>query len=138
MKKGVLILVLIICATMFVGATVSAQVISGPLTAEPREGYIILRWNTLDESNVEKFQILRKEASQGEYLPIAEVGKKGNNSNYSYEDRTVFKTTGRVFQYMVRVVNTANLIAEEKSTSVSYGLSSAARRTWGSIKSMFR
>lgn len=137
MKKGISIIGLLVLSLLIQSAGL-AQVISSSLTAEPRENYIVLRWSTNDESGIEKFQILRKEVSQGEYMIVSDVAKKGNNSNYIYEDRTVFKTSGRVFQYMVRAYNPSNIIAEEKTTIVSYGLSSAARRTWGSIKSMFR
>jgi len=137
MKLRNLCLILLALGMFTVQSSV-AQVINGAVGAEPRESYIVLRWYTLDETGVEKFQVLRREASHGDYALVAEVPKKGSGSTYEYIDRSVFKSNGRVFQYIVRVLGPGNVVAEERQTSVLYGLSSTARRTWGSIKSMFR
>jgi len=137
MNMRLLSMLALVVAVLAVHVSV-AQVINGAIAAEPRESYIVLRWYTLDETGVDKFQVLRREATHGDFTVVGEVARKGSNSTYEYIDRSVFKSNGRVFQYVVRVIGSGGVISEERQTSVLYGLSSTARRTWGSIKSMFR
>ena len=62
---------------------------------------------------------------------------KGNNSSYEFVDKSAFKVTGGLYQYKVRVINGQVPAPETDIVTVSH-LTSAAKRTWGSIKAMFR
>lgn len=114
-----------------------AAVIKDRPSAVSNGSDILVRWTTEDESGVQAFVIVRRAGVDGEFLPIATVSPKGNNSMYEYADRSVFKATGGIFQYRVRVQNGSNPLPESEIVTVSH-VSSAARRTWGSIKAMFR
>jgi hypothetical protein len=68
------------------------------------------------------------------------VGKRdpeGNNSTYEFVDKQVFKATSGVYQYKIRIVDGTTPPNETEVVTVSH-LSSAYKRTWGSIKAMFR
>ncbi|OGU28417.1 MAG: hypothetical protein A2X67_03680 [Ignavibacteria bacterium GWA2_55_11] len=106
------------------------------------EGYsigsgILIRWITEDETGIESFVVLRKNANDAEFVVVSSpISPKGNNSTYEFLDQSVFKGSGGVFVYRVRAVKGRTPV-EEVQFSVSH-TSSAARRTWGSIKAMFR
>ena len=103
-----------------------------------------IRWETSDESATVKFEVYRREFRSGGMGPAELVAvvqaKQQSNSVYQIEDSGIFKTADRVLQYEIRAVDQNNVVVEKASmtTVFSSGLTSAARRTWGSIKAMFR
>lgn len=103
-----------------------------------------IRWETSDESATVKFEVFRREFRSGGMGPAELVAvvqaKQQSNSVYQIEDSGIFKTADRVLQYEIRAVDQNNVVVETASmtTVFSSGLTSAARRTWGSIKAMFR
>jgi len=64
------------------------------------------------------------------------VAPKGNNSFYEFVDQTAFKTTASVYQYRIRIV-AQDGTTYSKVMVVSHNVSSV-KRTWGSLKAMFR
>lgn len=127
------VLVLIIVA-----ATAFSIVIKDRPTASSYGSDIVIRWNTVDETGVQKFEILRRSGMTGDFIVIGTIDQlRGNNSSYEFVDKSVFKTTGGLYQYKVRIVNGQNPAPETEIVSVSH-VSSTAKRTWGSIKAMFR
>ena len=127
-----LVILLVLFATSF------AVIIKDRPTAFSNGSDIVLRWATVDETGVQKFEIVRRAGTIGDFVVIGVVEQlKGNNSSYEYIDKSVFKANGGVYQYKIRVINGANPAPETEIVSVSH-LSSAAKRTWGSIKAMFR
>jgi hypothetical protein len=119
----------------------SVVVVSGVLrdrpTAVSNGSDIVLRWSTLDESGVERFDILRRAGTEGAFLLIGSERPKGNNSAYEYVDQQVFKSAAGIYQYKIRIVDGSPQPPESDVITVSH-LSSAYKRTWGSIKAMFR
>ena len=105
---------------------------------------LTIRWETSDEAGTQKFQLYRREFRSGGMGPaelVAEIEARGQgNSIYQVEDAGMFKTADRVLEYEVRAVDQAGTVLEavKVTTVFSTGLTSAARRTWGSIKAMFR
>ena len=103
-----------------------------------------IRWETNDESATVKFEVYRREFRSGGMGPAELVAvvdaKKVSNSVYQIVDGGIFKTADRVLQYEIRAVDQNNVVVETASmtTVFSSGLTSAAQRTWGSIKAMFR
>lgn len=115
---------------------------AGVLKEDPkaghRNGYIVLSWTTMDESGVQEFKILRRNGTSGDFMQLSvSFAAKGVSSSYEYEDVEAFKASGGVYQYLVRVVFRDGSYSDSKITTVS-SVASAARRTWGSIKAMFR
>lgn len=105
---------------------------------------LTIRWETSDESATFKFEVYRREYRSGGMGPlekIADIAAKGVSSSvYQIEDAGIFKTADRVLEYEIRAVDRQGIVIEtaRMTTVFSTGLTSAARRTWGSIKAMFR
>jgi hypothetical protein len=119
-------------------ATAYAIVIKDKPVAYSNGNDIIVRWSSVDESGVQRFDILRRSGTAGDFSVVATIDQlKGNNSTYEYDDKSVFKETSGVYQYRIRVINGQNPPPETEIVTVSH-VSSAMKRTWGSIKAMFR
>ena len=130
--------VLLSLLAFFFISTALGVIIKDRPTAFSNGSDIILRWNTVDETGVQKFEVLRRSGTVGDFSVVGLVEQlKGNNSSYEYIDKSVFKAGSGVYQYKIRIVNGTTPAPETETVSVSH-LSSAAKRTWGSIKAMFR
>jgi hypothetical protein len=97
---------------------------------------IRLEWKTADESNLKNFVIERK-TQQSSYIDVTTIPSKGSNSFYSYMDESIFKSSSYVFTYRLRIVDHDQKISYSSEVSVSASIS-GVKRTWGSIKAMFR
>jgi hypothetical protein len=126
-------------AILLLSLTVFAGVIKeGSLGANSDGSSITVRWLSEDESTVARYEIERKAGSNGSFMPLAVIPVKGNNSSYQYVDETAFRISESIYKYQVKV------IFSNGSAPVYYGpitvshKTSDVRRTWGSIKAMFR
>ena len=129
-------LLLLVIALVF--ATMYADIIKGKPVAYSNGSDIVVRWSTIDETGVQRFDVLRRVGDTGDFTVIGSVEQlKGNNSTYEYVDKTVFKITSGFYQYKIRIINGQNPAPETDFVTVSH-VSSTAKRTWGSIKAMFR
>jgi hypothetical protein len=129
---------LLLAAVAVLFATAYAVVIKDKPVAYSNGSDIVVRWSTVDETGVQRFDILRRAGTTGDFSLIASVGQlKGNNSTYEYVDKSVFKISSGIYQYKIRIINGQNPAPETDPVTVSH-VSSAAKRTWGSIKAMFR
>jgi hypothetical protein len=104
-------------------------------------GNILLEWKTAKEENLDCFIIQRK-TYNGSYIDIKRIEPQGSNSYYSYTDENAYKTSGTVFIYRLKICDKSSA-AQYESTGYSQELSvshnvSSVKRTWGSIKAMFR
>lgn len=97
---------------------------------------IRLEWKTREEKNLQHFKIERK-TPQSSFIEIATVQPKGSNSTYTYVDQSVYKPTDLIFIYRLKIVDTNGQSAYSNEVSVSHSVS-GVKRTWGSIKAMFR
>jgi hypothetical protein len=97
-----------------------------------------ISWRTTDEINVSSFVIQRSPVKYDNYSDITSFSPKGNNSSYSYTDDTAYKTSDVIFKYKLQI-NTASG-AEPTYSQVKTVVQniSGVKRTWGSIKAMFR
>jgi hypothetical protein len=129
---------LLIVTVAAIFATAYAVVIKDKPVAYSNGSDIVVRWSTVDEMGVQRFDILRRAGTSGDFTVISSVAQlKGNNSTYEFVDKSVFKISSGVYQYKIRVINGQNPAPETDPVTVSH-VSSAAKRTWGSIKAMFR
>lgn len=139
--KALLRLTVFTLATFLVAGTVLAVVIKETPRARSSNGDIILTWTTVDETGVQRFEVLRASWGGTAWSDFVVVGTidqlKGNNSSYEFVDKSVFKTTAGIYGYRVRIINGQTPAPETDIVTVSH-VSSAAKRTWGSIKAMFR
>ena len=137
--KSIARFILPLFLALLVVATVSAIVIKDTPRAESKGGSVTIQWKTSDESGVVRFDMLRRTGTAGEFTIIGSVTQlKGNNSSYEFEDKSAFKSTDQLYQYKIRIINGQVPAPETEIVSVAHVTSSAAKRTWGSIKAMFR
>ncbi len=131
------LILLVAIAVLGVGSVLAIVIKERP-TARSNGSDVEIKWMTIDESGVQKFEVLRRSGWSGEFLVIGTIDQlRGNNSTYEFIDKSAFKATGGLYQYKVRIVNGQTPAPETETVSVSH-VSSAAKRTWGSIKAMFR
>jgi hypothetical protein len=99
---------------------------------------ITIEWKTRGESNLLYYEIQRKAGSSSEFMTLATVEPKGSNSYYSYIDRSAYKESSSVYTYRLKIVEGNGAPGSySNEIPVSHGVSSV-KRTWGSIKAMFR
>lgn len=98
---------------------------------------ILLEWKTRSESSLLRYEIQRKAGSSGDFVSLATVAPKGSNSQYSYIDRSAYKDSESIYVYRLRIVESSGPASYSNEITVSHSVSSV-KRTWGSIKAMFR
>jgi hypothetical protein len=112
------------------------------LRAQDDGNGVIVRWTSMDESGVAGYMIERKAGGSGAFIPLVSqvIVAKGNSQDYRYDDQTAFKTTtGTFYQYRLTPVNSAGqAVGTSYYVSIDHNNVSSVRRTWGSIKAMFR
>ena len=95
-----------------------------------------LEWKTGEEVNLQNFKIERK-TPQNSFVEIATIQPKGNNSYYTYLDQSAYKPNDLVFIYRLKIVDNNGQTSYSNEVTVSHNVS-GVKRTWGSIKAMFR
>lgn len=122
---------------MFVTAAMAGVIREGTLQARSDGSNVTIQWGTTDESNIREFAVERRSGTVGEFTVIAVIGKKGTNSFYEYIDRSAFKSTGTIYQYRIKSVSVSGTAEYSTVLTISHNVSSV-KRTWGSLKAMFR
>lgn len=130
MKKSTTFIVFLIVATIYAGASVSY------FHVRSEGDNIKLEWQTSSESNLQNFVIERK-TPQSTFIEVGSVSPKGSSSVYSYVDQNTYKTNDVIFIYRLKLVDYDGSVSYSYETTVSHSVSSV-KRTWGSIKAMFR
>jgi len=95
-----------------------------------------LEWKTSEEYNLKHF-ILERKTPQTSYVDLITIDPKGNNSIYSYIDESVYKSSNYIFTYRLKIVDQDQRVSYSQEVSVSPN-PSGVKKTWGSIKAMFR
>ena len=100
-----------------------------------------LVWNVsgMTLSSQERFSIQRK-TPQTDFTEIASITASNNTLSYQYTDKAAFKTTDVVYTYRIMLVdvNNPNYVYGTSSSTSTYLNISGVKKTWGSIKAMFR
>lgn len=117
--------------------TLAGVIREGTLQARSDGSNVIVLWGTTDESNIKEFEVERRSGTVGDFISISTIAKKGSNSFYEYIDKSAFKTTGTIYQYRVKAVNHSGSAEYSNVITVSHNVS-GVKRTWGSLKAMFR
>ncbi len=130
---------LITSALLFlvVGSVVADPIRDNSLNASPTSEGIKVFWYSSDESGVVRFEIWR--SSDGfNFTKIAQKKAQGNGSYYEFMDLTAFKVTDSFYSYRIVVVYSDNSTFTTPPVGAATHSVSSVRRTWGSIKAMFR
>jgi hypothetical protein len=130
MKKVLTILLIGLTILVFAGATLEF------FRGRSENDKVILEWKSREEAAVKEYIIERKSLNS-DYIPLATVQPKGNNSYYSFIDETAFKSLGSIYYYRLKIVDYNGSISYSNEISIFHSVSSV-KRTWGSIKAMFR
>ena len=115
----------------------SAQTISLRDPQPQSDGTIIISWTVDSETGVDHYEIYRSTSNVGQFLKIGDQ-KCGV---FEFKDTGLFKTSVKYFCYRVIAMGTDETFRSQSAivgTLYNDGTSSAAKRTWGSIKAMFR
>jgi hypothetical protein len=135
-KAGILALIGLMgsLSLVFAGAVITG------FKGEPGLNKVTLKWFTEAENNLKGFDIERGLSDQ-QFEKIGSVEAKGGANEkreYVYEDNTVFKTTGRIYYYRLKIVDKDGSPPTHSPVITVAPTISSARQTWGSIKAMFR
>ncbi len=119
------------------GAIAGAIIKEGTLRAQSDGNNVTIQWGTTEEVSLSEFVVERQAGSEGGFIFIGSVAPKGSNSFYEFVDQTAFKTIASVYQYRIKIVSQDGSYTYSKTVTVSHNVSSV-KRTWGSLKAMFR
>lgn len=131
------ILILIIASNFLMAGTIILDFV-----AQPGFNRVTLKWTTQNEINLKGFEIERSFENKSESFKKVDFIKASSETKdkkeYTYEDRSIFKSSDRTLYYRLKIINNNEPDTYyEKIISVKPTISSA-RQTWGSIKAMFR
>jgi hypothetical protein len=127
-----LLLLLVLFAVALAG-----PIKDGSLSGASNGSGIFLRWMSEDEAGVARIEVQRAAGVNGLFFTIHEMAPKGGNQAYDYFDDSAFRVTGSVYRYQIKAVFRDGSAVQCAPITVRHDVSSV-RRTWGSIKAMFR
>lgn len=131
-------------AVSAIGLLLLLFALAGPASAELIQDFsatgqgqqVYIQWNTADERAVSSFKIQR--SFDGKYFHnLTTISPTGSNSSYSYIDSDLFKGSLQTFYYRIEVGLRENRTEYSATERVELAFS-GIRKTWGSIKAMFR
>jgi len=97
---------------------------------------VFLQWTTLREAGVSEFRVQRSFDGQ-RFHTIHTVRPTGSNHTYNYTDDDLFKGPQQTYYYRIEIASNEDNLAYSPIEEVALNFS-GIRRTWGSIKAMFR
>jgi hypothetical protein len=103
--------------------------------AEPAQNKTTISWKTGQEENVTKFHVERS-TNNKDFTKVGEVDAKGSNSEYEFEDESISRMKN-IYYYRLKVINNDGTFQFSESLPVIPNISSI-KKTWGSIKALFR
>ena len=128
----------LLAALALVVVTAAADIIrQGTLQASSDGVDVTVRWMTEDETGVAAFEIERRGGTDGEFMAIGHLDPKGS-SLYEFVDHSAFMKVGAIYQYRIRVSFADGRAPYYTNPLTISHTVSGVRRTWGSIKAMFR
>lgn len=104
-------------------------------TAAAAGHQVMVRWTSGSESGLQEYQVQRS-ADGTHFTVVGTVNPLGSGHTYSYTDEDLFKNP-QTWYYRIAAVKPGTATEYTQSREVSM-ISSGIRRTWGSIKMMFR
>lgn len=106
-------------------------------TGKSQNGNIVLKWEVRNEVNLKNYTIERKTVS-GSFVEIATVLPK-NESYYEYTDEAAYKSSSAsIYIYRIKIVDNNGSVSYSSEITVSNTGVSGIKKTWGSIKALFR
>ena len=113
----------------------------GSLSAESQSNGVSIRWTSDNESGVVAYRLERSLADGTTFMTLVDrLPIKGSGQSYLYTDETAFRTTDSFYRYRVTPIDAtgSQVGGQQYYTGLISSKVSSVRRTWGSIKAMFR
>ena len=133
--RKLLSVIVLLSFTLWCGSALAGAILN-TFTARSTNGDVLLEWKTGEEKDILRFEVQRKAGLQGDYIVIGKVNPTGTNSFYQFLDKSAYKTTDTIYKYRLAIVSTDGTTYSQELT-VPHSVS-GVKRTWGSIKAMFR
>lgn len=135
MMRRTIFLVLVVSFCAFIS---TAEVIKD-LRAGSNGSFIVVTWRGDDETGVVGYKIERRTITRNSFDLLDARWPLRADKLYEYKDETVFRPTDdNVYQYKITPVLIDGSDGEPYRVTVTHSGVSGVRRTWGSIKAMFR
>jgi hypothetical protein len=131
-----LIVISLLAVTLWASLALAGAILNRFTAVRNLSGDVVVDWATGEETDLKQFEVQRLAGVQGEYMTLAIVLPKGSNSSYEFVDKSAYKTSDAVYKYRIAIISNNGFTGYSQELTVS-GLS-GVRRTWGSIKAMFR
>jgi hypothetical protein len=105
---------------------------------------ITITWVTSQENGIKDFAVEKSSQVNGQFYQLdGAIAATGAGSTYQFVDKDLYKVeSSTLFTYRVRADGYDGSTSYSSTITQPYdfssGLSGVAKRTWGSIKAMFR
>ncbi len=125
-------------ALIFTASIIFAGAIISTLEISSEGDNIKIVWHSTQEINLKEYVIERK-TYNGAFAEIGRETAKGDNTTYVFVDENAFKTTGTLYIYRIGMIENGQISPSTYSSEISVSHNpSPVKRTWGSIKALFR
>jgi len=128
----ILLLLSITAISLNAGATIAEP----GVTARSNGENVHITWQTLTETNVKHFVIERR-TKDSSFMSISTLLPEADKY-YEFIDETAYKTAGTIYVYRVAIVDNDGSISYSNEAPVLHDNISSVKKTWGSIKALFR
>ena len=127
-------------AILFILAIISlnagATIADPGLSASSNGNNVFVTWQTLEENNVKNFVVERK-TQDSQFIEIGIVLPE-KDKYYEYVDETAYKVSSTLYTYRVKIVDNNGNTTYSNEAPVLHDNISSVKKTWGSIKALFR
>ena len=128
-------LLFVLFISVLVTGAYAGGIKDGTLSAYSNGSSIVVRWISDDEREVRGYIVERRAGADGPFIQLTDppIASRGNGASYEFLDNAVFRVNDNLYNYRVTCVGNS----EAYYVTVIHTVNSV-RRTWGSIKAMFR
>ena len=127
---------ILLMTVLFAGVVIAETVYVRGFMVRAINQQAVIEWTSTSEAGVTEYRILRS-FDGFRFHQIATVKPVGDQQNYRYTDEDLFKDKVNTYYYRVQVSLSTGRTELSETADVSFG-SNNVRRTWGSIKALFR
>jgi hypothetical protein len=129
-----------LCILVAASAALAGGIKDGSLSAYSNGTNIIVRWSSESETDVWGYRVERRAGPEGSpfvQLTSSDIAPRGDGSLYEFVDNAAYRVTDNIYVYRITAIVPGNRSIAYYVT-VNHRVSSISKRTWGSIKAMFR